>query len=89
MYLSTAAEPGANPGVHGFAYAGCYVDSVAARVLSRHATVPGGATNMSVAACTGACRAMGYALAGLEWAGGMCWGLYTQDTVLIMDRVLL
>jgi hypothetical protein len=42
------------------------------RVLENGVAVPGGAANMTVAACTSACQAAGYLLAGCEY-GGECW----------------
>jgi WSC domain len=48
---------------------GCYTDSVAKRSLSVGTDVPGGANAMTVEACLSACKASGYTLAGLEYAG--------------------
>lgn len=42
------------------------------RVLEDGLVVPGGASNMTIAACTSACQAAGYILAGCEYAGE-CW----------------
>ncbi|KAJ6631557.1 WSC domain-containing protein [Mycena sp. CBHHK59/15] len=50
-------------------YKGCYSDSVSSRTLPHLTTVAGGVT---VESCTSACKANGYAVAGLEY-GFECW----------------
>lgn len=40
--------------------------------LTHGADVPGESANMSVAACTTACKALNYPLAGIEYAGECC-----------------
>ncbi|KAH9979503.1 copper radical oxidase [Lactifluus volemus] len=47
---------------------GCYSDTPAARTLSVPTTPVGGASNNSVQSCADACFALGYPLAGVEYA---------------------
>ena len=56
----------------GWAYKGCYIDNVTGRALPIGTAVPGGSGKMTVEACTTACRAGNYVLAGLEYAGECC-----------------
>ncbi|KAM0722233.1 hypothetical protein Q7P37_001674 [Cladosporium fusiforme] len=67
VYVSGAAGsgPSTNPGPDGWAFLACYTDASDARSLRARQSVDGG---MSVAQCTGACKARGYRYAGLEYA---------------------
>ncbi|KAI5360847.1 putative carbohydrate-binding WSC, glyoxal oxidase, galactose oxidase/kelch, beta-propeller [Septoria linicola] len=47
---------------------GCYTDNVGGRSLRYGQAVAGGGNNMSVEACTSACKKAGYKLAGVEYA---------------------
>ncbi|KAH8891648.1 glyoxal oxidase like protein [Thozetella sp. PMI_491] len=60
--------PQPNPGVDGWEYIGCYSEGTTGRTLSTAiGSIP--AANMTVASCTTACKAAGFILAGLEYAG--------------------
>lgn len=58
-----------NPGPSGWGSLGCYNDSGAARTLTTGMEVTGGASAMTVALCTSACKQAGHSLAGVEHAG--------------------
>jgi glucan 1,3-beta-glucosidase len=73
---TTSATAGPTPS--GWRYLGCYTDNVGGRALPVGTQVPGGAGAMTVEACTTACRAGGYVLAGLEYAGECCKCFYRQ-----------
>lgn len=45
-----------NPGVAGWGFIGCYVDSVQSRTFPYGAAVQGGAQNMSTLNCVNACK---------------------------------
>lgn len=70
--VSTTLTTSPTAGPTGWAYQGCYTDSVAARSLAVGTAVPGGAGAMTVQACTTACRAGNYLYAGLEYASECC-----------------
>ncbi len=53
-------------------YLGCYTDSISARSLGHGVGVPGGASQMTVEACTAVCQASGYTLSGVEYSGECC-----------------
>jgi hypothetical protein len=55
--------PFTNPGPPGWTSYGCWTDG-APRTLANAVQVTGGGDNMTVAACTSACSAAGYTLAG-------------------------
>lgn len=62
---------------------GCYTDSVSARSLAEGISVPGGATNMTVQNCQAECQALGFTLAGVEYADECCkfqWYTYIHRT---------
>ncbi|KND94716.1 putative fungistatic metabolite [Tolypocladium ophioglossoides CBS 100239] len=60
--------PTVNPGVGGWASIGCYSEGTTGRALTQGInTIPG--AQMTVAGCTAACKAAGYVLAGVEYAG--------------------
>ncbi|KAF2007335.1 copper radical oxidase [Amniculicola lignicola CBS 123094] len=61
--------PFINPGVNGFGYLGCYVDSVNTRTLGNGMQTTGGAGSLTVALCTSACHAGGYKYSGVEYSG--------------------
>ena len=60
-----------NPGPvgNGWTYKSCYEDSVYERTLAHKVDTPG---SNSVLACTAACKAAGYKIAGVEWSQE-CW----------------
>ncbi|KAF2867866.1 WSC domain-containing protein [Massariosphaeria phaeospora] len=58
-----------NPGPAGWVSKGCYTDNVSVRALTALEQVPGGSEQLTVAACTSTCGALGYTLAGVEYAG--------------------
>jgi hypothetical protein len=63
---SSTAAASATP-IAGWDSLGCYTDSVGARTLATQLfTIPGG--SMTPQACTAACKAGGYILAGVEYA---------------------
>lgn len=51
---------------------GCYTDSISARTLTHYVTVPGGQGATTIEACQATCHALGYILAGVEYAGECC-----------------
>ena len=57
-----------NPGPTGWGSLGCYSDSTGARTLTTGMGVPGGASAMTVALCTSACKQNGFTYAGVEYA---------------------
>jgi len=62
-----ATPPVINPGPPGWHSVGCYSDDEDSRTLRQPEGVPGGALNLTVAACVAACKAGGYAVAGVEY----------------------
>ncbi|KAN0099930.1 WSC-domain protein [Hyaloscypha variabilis] len=72
LFWSGQTGPVTDPGPPNWAYTGCYTEGTTGRVLQAGVQVPGGATNMTVAACTTACQSAGYILAGSEY-GDECW----------------
>jgi len=73
LYYSTQpVGPQPNPGVDGYGYVGCYSEGLnGARTLTYG---PGGldGSKMTVALCVGACKAAGFQIAGVEYAGECC-----------------
>lgn len=69
-YANQAPLPGpvTDPGPPGWTSFGCWTDQ-APRTLSNEVQVPGGGSNLTVAACTSACGDAGYTLAGVEYGG--------------------
>lgn len=55
-----------------WSFLGCYSDNVSGRALADGIPAPGGATNMTVQNCQTGCQALGYTLAGLEYADECC-----------------
>lgn len=51
---------------------GCYTDSTSARTLSHYIIVPGGQSATTIESCQAACLALGYRLAGVEYANECC-----------------
>jgi len=51
---------------------GCYTDSTSARTLRNYIVVPGGTGATTIESCQAACLALGYALAGVEYANECC-----------------
>ena len=77
-YANTPAPAGpfTNSGPAGWASQGCWTDGQP-RTLANTVDVAGGGSNMTVAGCTAACKAGGWSLAGVEYAGewsvsGLC-----------------
>lgn len=62
------AGPVVNPGVGGYAFAGCYHEPATGRALTNQISV----TSQTVAVCIAAAAAQGFTYAGLEY-GGECW----------------
>lgn len=71
VYRSKRPGPGTNSGAIGYASLGCFQDWIEHRVLTYTIPVEGGPAGMTVSKCTSACHARGYAIAGLEYGGGM------------------
>lgn len=70
---TSAPAPSSSSSFGGWTPLGCYTDgSSSGRTLPNSATVPGGASNMTIENCQAACRALGYSLVGLEYAQE-CW----------------
>ncbi|KAH8900419.1 glyoxal oxidase like protein [Thozetella sp. PMI_491] len=69
LFFSTVPlGPEPNPGVDGWDYVGCYTEGDGGRALTVGiGSVPN--AQMTVALCTAACKAAGYILAGVEYAG--------------------
>ncbi|PNY24742.1 fungistatic metabolite [Tolypocladium capitatum] len=69
LYQTTQIKgPMVNPVVGGWISIGCYSEGTTGRALTQGInTIPG--AQMTVAGCTAACKAAGYALAGVEYAG--------------------
>ena len=57
-----------NPGPTGWGSLGCYTDSTGGRTLTTGMAVQGGASAMTVALCTSACKQNGFTYAGVEYA---------------------
>lgn len=55
-----------------WSFLGCYTDNVSGRSLAEGIPAPGGATNMTVQNCQAGCQALGFTLAGLEYADECC-----------------
>lgn len=71
MWERAILAPTSNVTINGYQSLGCRKDNLTSRVLSHFTMIPGGAANMSVAACTTACAWHGFSLAGLQWGQGM------------------
>jgi hypothetical protein len=56
----------------GWNFLGCYSDNPYARTLSHYLIVPGGQGATTIQACVAACSALGYSLAGVEYANECC-----------------
>lgn len=65
---SSSSGPSVNPGPAGWGSLGCYTDSTGARTLTTGVAVTGGASAMTVALCTSACKSNGFKYAGVEYA---------------------
>ena len=55
------------PAYNGWLSAGCYEDSINARVVPNQRYPAGGPAAMTVESCLDACRADGFTVSGLEW----------------------
>ncbi|KAF2811626.1 WSC-domain-containing protein [Mytilinidion resinicola] len=72
LYQSTStssASPGIAPGSSGYAYLGCYTDSVGARILTISMPTDGGSNALTAGKCLAACAAASYKYAGVEYSG--------------------
>ncbi|KAJ7852312.1 WSC domain-containing protein [Mycena leptocephala] len=69
VYWNGAPIPVIPQQVGTWKYDGCFSDSTTSRVLPNRQIIPGGVT---VESCTSACKANGFAVAGLEF-GQECW----------------
>jgi glucan 1,3-beta-glucosidase len=56
----------------GWTFLGCYTDNPTARTLTTYLVVPGGQGATTIETCLAACQALGYSLAGLEYANECC-----------------
>jgi glucan 1,3-beta-glucosidase len=56
----------------GWNYLGCYSDNPSARTFSYYLVVPGGQGATTIQSCVAACSALGYSLAGIEYANECC-----------------
>ncbi len=82
FHTNTITGPSPNPGVNGFTYLGCYSEGTTGRALTYGAGLPG--ASLTVAACTAACHAANYILAGVEY-GGECCMLCPRNTRVCLD----
>ncbi|KAL0938080.1 copper radical oxidase [Colletotrichum truncatum] len=64
----TSTAPSVNPGPTGWTSLGCYNDNIPGRVLAYRYGVVGGDGAMSVQLCANACKAAGFAYAGVEYS---------------------
>src|ERR1700694_562783 len=62
------SAPATNYGPPGWNLLGCYTEGTTGRTLRNGMAVTGGSSQMTVAACTYACKVAGYSLAGVEYA---------------------
>ncbi|KAJ5128084.1 exo-beta-1-3-glucanase [Penicillium atrosanguineum] len=62
-----------------WSFLGCYTDNVSGRSLAEGIPAPGGATNMTVQNCQAGCQALGFTLAGLEYADECYCGNTVQN----------
>ncbi|KAJ7741005.1 WSC domain-containing protein, partial [Mycena metata] len=69
IYSNGAPLPVIPKTVGTWQYEGCFADSTSSRVLPHQQTIAGGVT---VESCTSACKANGFAVAGVEF-GQECW----------------
>ncbi|CCA66988.1 related to glyoxal oxidase precursor [Serendipita indica DSM 11827] len=72
LATSVRAAPSTVSVYNGWLSAGCFEDSINARVLPNQRYPAGGPSAMTVELCVDACRADGFSVAGLEWAQE-CW----------------
>jgi glucan 1,3-beta-glucosidase len=75
----TSTSSSSAPTSSGWAFLGCYTDSVSARTLSQHIAVSGGASATTIEACQAACHALGYSLAGVEYADECCKNIHSRS----------
>ena len=68
VFYSGGGNLQVNPGPPGWNSLGCYTDSTGSRTLTTGMGVAGGASAMTVALCTSACKQNGFSLAGVEYA---------------------
>ena len=74
-----------NPGPPGWTSLGCYTDG-GARTLTTGMAVPGGASAMTVALCTAACKQNSFTLAGVEYANECyCGNAFSNGGVPAQD----
>jgi hypothetical protein len=70
FHTNAITGPQTNPGVNNYKYIGCYSEGTTGRALTYNAGLTG--STMTVAACTAACHAANYILAGVEYSGECC-----------------
>jgi hypothetical protein len=68
---------------------GCYTDSTSARTLSNYITVPGGTGATTIESCQAACLALGYSLAGVEYANECCKFSFLYHLLTVSNHSLL
>jgi hypothetical protein len=56
----------------GWTFLGCYIDNVSGRALPNGEQVPGGTNAMTNELCESTCLAVGFSIAGTEYAGECC-----------------
>lgn len=66
--LISSTSPTSTAVPTGWVLLGCYTDNVSGRALPDGIPAPGGPTNMTVQNCQAGCQALGYTLAGVEYA---------------------
>lgn len=66
---TTSSPPAATSSSAAWTPVGCYTDNVSARSLGVTMGTPGGQGALTIQACTAACKAAGYTLAGVEYSG--------------------
>lgn len=82
----TATPPVVNPGPPGWHSAGCYSDDEDSRTLLQPEGVPGGALNLTVAACVASCKAGGYTVAGVEYGKTQTHSSFEQKLTFDQPR---
>ncbi|KAF2740327.1 WSC-domain-containing protein [Polyplosphaeria fusca] len=84
VYQNPSLEPVVNPGFFDYQSVGCFSDNVLARTLESGADMPPGA--MTVKICIAMCKALGYSLAGVEFAQEcFCGDNYFNDGAPALD----
>jgi hypothetical protein len=87
---STTTAPSSSPTgtPAGWTFLGCYTDNVQGRSLQLGIPVPGGPTAMTVEACLSGCLALGYKLAGVEYADECCQCPVSTSPMLVSLTII-